>query len=131
MAKTELTVTVTMNDVRAFERELIISFRGELRRINPLLPSDQQNSGTACRIAAFLLGEKLRPDSEAGRLWLKLCQGQSNRSVLYPSQPLGATDVRQRKIERVSLHRIAGEPPRKGTRKGGQHGADVVRGHSE
>lgn len=65
------TDTSSLAAVRDFEKEIIILFRGELRKVNAKLARSEQNSGTACRIAAASLFRELKPQSERGQTVLQ------------------------------------------------------------
>ncbi len=89
-----------------FEREFLSAFKGELRKVNELLPKEQQNSGTACRVAAYNVGLKFEPQSREGRLLLMQHRQRTQNDTLYSIAGLG-TDVREGTVERISVSAVA------------------------
>lgn len=89
----------------AFEREFLSAFRGELRKVNELLPKEEQSSGTACRVAAFVVGTKFSPQSEQGKLLLMQHRQRTQADSLYSMAGLG-TSMKAKTIPRISVHRV-------------------------
>ena len=97
-----------MNPIIDFERELVLVFRGELRKVNELLPEAERSNGTACRVAAAAMSQKFMPQSELGRkLWAQH-RSRTQTDTFYSATGLG-TDVRKGTVERVSVLRILNE----------------------
>jgi len=110
MTKTEREQRAQVMD---FERELLYAFRGELRRVNAILPPSEQNSGLACRVAAAAVLKELSPVSEQGRNLLAVYLKQRPPMALYSGAPTGGNG-RKEPRNLVSLLRIE--------QNGGDHG---------
>lgn len=91
-----------------FEREFLSAFKGELRKVNELLPTELRNSGTACRVAAHSVGLKFEPQSREGRLLLMQHRQRTQADALYSIAGLG-TDVREGTVERLSVREVRDE----------------------
>lgn len=91
-----------------FEREFLTAFKGELRKVNELLPPEQRNSGTACRVAAFVVGTKFSPQSEQGKLLLMQHRQRTQADSLYSMAGLG-TSMKAKTIPRISVSRVSKE----------------------
>lgn len=74
--------------VRDFEKELILGFRGEMRKVNSTLPPHEQNTGTVCRVAAAALFRELKPHSEHGQEILYHYLAARRPGVIYPEMEL-------------------------------------------
>lgn len=72
-----------------FERELLYAFRGEVRKVNEMLPAELQSTGTAFRIAASAIGHALMPQSEIGKSFLERYLKQRPAETLYSPVGLG------------------------------------------
>lgn len=72
--------------VRDFEKELVLGFRGELRKVNSLLRPEERNTGTACRVAAAALFRELKPQSERGQEILYQHLSKRVAGIVYPEQ---------------------------------------------
>jgi len=98
---------MTHKEMQEFEREVIQSFRGEMRKLNTFVPEPEQNSGTVARVAMCILGLEYTPLSDLGQTLMHRYRAQRPTETLYSGSVLSGEGIRDGgRIERVSLSKI-------------------------